>query len=356
MFRSDRLVWGVLCGVAALNAATTQAAEVGRAVSTAPDHFVSFTADPDYTVDGDMFGIRSRLNPGTPGLPDPIVDDSPTRDTDDLGIIAENDTAPFFGVVDTVNEVGDDLNSASWTFDIAGFDSLSLSIDFAAMGDFEGTDTHTFTAAIDGGEASTLFENDVDTMGSADYTMDSGTVVTLNDPMSMNGTPLTNDFTTLTVPVAGTGSSLVLTYEGDTDAGTEGFAFREVVLTGNAVGGGIVGDYDNGGQVEQTDLDFVLSNWGDTDISDVTDWVNFPGGGAFDGLVDQNELDGVLLNWGDTSVPARSSAVVPEPAACGWAFAATILVARRSGRGGMLRLCGRSRDERCRNDAGVTAG
>ncbi len=77
---------------------------------------------------------------------------------------------------------------------------------------------------------------------------------------------------------------------------------------------GIEGDYDNGGQVEQTDLDFVLSNWGDTDVSDVTNWVNFPGGGAFDGLVDQNELDGVLLNWGSTSAPDFAGSSVPEPA------------------------------------------
>ncbi len=77
---------------------------------------------------------------------------------------------------------------------------------------------------------------------------------------------------------------------------------------------GIEGDYNNGGQVEQTDLDFVLANWGDTDISDVTGWVNFPGGGAFDGLVDQNELDGVLLNWGSTSAPDFAGSAVPEPA------------------------------------------
>ncbi len=92
--------------------------------------------------------------------------------------------------------------------------------------------------------------------------------------------------------------------------------------------GAIEGDYDDGGQVEQTDLDFVLSNWGDTDVSDVTAWINFPGGGAFDGLVDQNELDGVLLNWGSTSAPDFSGSSVPEPAALGF-VAALGLVARR---------------------------
>ncbi len=88
----------------------------------------------------------------------------------------------------------------------------------------------------------------------------------------------------------------------------------QFVVIANSLGGTIEGDYDDGGQVEQTDLDFVLSNWGDTDISDVTGWINFPGGGAFDGLVDQNELDGVLLNWGSTSAPDFSGSAVPEPA------------------------------------------
>ncbi len=93
--------------------------------------------------------------------------------------------------------------------------------------------------------------------------------------------------------------------------------------------GGIEGDYDDGGQVEQTDLDFVLSNWGDTDISDVTNWINFPGGGAFDGLVDQNELDGVLLNWGSTAAPSFAGSAVPEPASLGLLAAAGLVGLRR---------------------------
>ncbi len=78
----------------------------------------------------------------------------------------------------------------------------------------------------------------------------------------------------------------------------------------------LLGDYNDSGQVEQADLDFVLQNWGDTDVSDVTAWVNFPDGNPFDGLVDQNELDGVLLNWGDSTAPDFAASAVPEPAAC----------------------------------------
>ncbi len=89
------------------------------------------------------------------------------------------------------------------------------------------------------------------------------------------------------------------------------------------------GDYNAGGQVEQTDLDFVLSNWGDTDVADVPAWVNFPGQNPFDGLVDQNELDGVLLNWGDTTAPDFAGTAVPEPATLTLASLGTLALRAR---------------------------
>ncbi len=79
----------------------------------------------------------------------------------------------------------------------------------------------------------------------------------------------------------------------------------------------VEGDYNDSGQVEQGDLDFVLSNWGDTDVSDVLDWTNFAGlpGNSIGGQVEQTELDLVLSNWGDTTVPDFTGSAVPEPAA-----------------------------------------
>ena len=82
------------------------------------DQFAAYSADPDYSVAGDMFGIRSRLETGTPGLPADVVDDSTVFARPDAqGIISQFDTARFFGVVDTVNGVGSDTNVATWTFD-----------------------------------------------------------------------------------------------------------------------------------------------------------------------------------------------------------------------------------------------
>jgi hypothetical protein len=72
-------------------------------------------------------------------------------------------------------------------------------------------------------------------------------------------------------------------------------------------GGGLPGDYNGNGTVEQADLDLVLLNWGQPGV---------PGGWINDlpeGNIDQAELDGVLLNWGNTGA-LGSAAAVPEPA------------------------------------------
>ncbi|MEM1444423.1 MAG: PEP-CTERM sorting domain-containing protein [Planctomycetota bacterium] len=77
-----------------------------------------------------------------------------------------------------------------------------------------------------------------------------------------------------------------------------------------ATGGGIVGDYDGSGLVEQGDLNLVLTNWGtDRAFSD-------PGGTDFSTLlVDQEELNTVLSNWGSSSAPSFEGFEVPEPGA-----------------------------------------
>ncbi|MEM1446820.1 MAG: PEP-CTERM sorting domain-containing protein [Planctomycetota bacterium] len=71
---------------------------------------------------------------------------------------------------------------------------------------------------------------------------------------------------------------------------------------------GVVGDYDNSGLVEQSDLNLVLTNWGtDRTFSD-------PGGTEFGSLlVDQEELNLVLTNWGSSSAPSFEGSAVPEP-------------------------------------------
>ncbi len=89
--------------------------------------------------------------------------------------------------------------------------------------------------------------------------------------------------------------------------------FNDALALVGLVIDGIVGDYDDSGQVEQGDLDIVLQNWGTGTFTGNAD--NLVGGGPFDGTVDQNELDGVLQNWGSVAAPDFAGAAVPEPAA-----------------------------------------
>jgi hypothetical protein len=95
-------------------------------------------------------------------------------------------------------------------------------------------------------------------------------------------------------------------------------------------GGGVDGDYNNNGRVEQADLDLVLLNWGDPAEGLPAEWAHQR---PASGNVDQAELDGVLLNWGNSA--ALGAAGVPEPGGIGLALAVAVVAtifARRRGR------------------------
>lgn len=225
----------VLLALAAPSFATTL---VGRAVSPSGDLGVnSFVSDTDYTIPGDMFGIRSTATPGTPGLPFAIQDVSPDFG-DSQGIIDDApgsvDDDPFFGVVDTVNGSGTDVNTATWEFDISSvISNLSVSIDFAAMGDFEDPgDFFDFEYAIDGAPLQPLFTSSINEDTDQAYTMADGTGVVLDDPVLINGTLLSNSFVTLSETIAGTGTTLELVFSAEANGGSEAFAFRNVEVTG----------------------------------------------------------------------------------------------------------------------------
>ncbi len=75
------------------------------------------------------------------------------------------------------------------------------------------------------------------------------------------------------------------------------------------------GDFDHSGQVDQGDLDLLLTNWGAA--VDPTAW---PEGWRADlprGTVDQDELDRVLQGWGGVTAPDFRGVSVPEPGVAG---------------------------------------
>jgi len=74
----------------------------------------------------------------------------------------------------------------------------------------------------------------VDEDGSHTYTMESGTEVTLNDPMLMNGVILTNNLAQFIAPLTGTGSELTLTLTANTDSGSEAIAFQNLIISTGA--------------------------------------------------------------------------------------------------------------------------
>jgi predicted extracellular nuclease len=150
---------------------------------------------------------------------------------DTQGIIKTGNTDEFFGIVDTNNgDTGGRDVVATWIFDITGAPGIELSIDMGAMGDFESSDWFEWAYSIDGGLTEVAFASTVDEAGSHTYTLESGTVVTLNDPMLMNGVVLTNDLAPFSTPLRGTGTELTLTLTANTNGGSEAIAFQNLIL------------------------------------------------------------------------------------------------------------------------------
>ncbi|MEM8494268.1 MAG: hypothetical protein AAF663_02630 [Planctomycetota bacterium] len=86
------------------------------------------------------------------------------------------------------------------------------------------------------------------------------------------------------------------------------FGESNEVFTVIATTPSINGDFNGSGQVEQSDLNLVLNNWGGnrTFEDGVTTFAT--------NLVDQEELNAVLNNWGSLASPVGTPASIPEPA------------------------------------------
>lgn len=202
---------------------------------------VSQTASGNSTWSpGDSFWpmTRAAIGPNGIGMPFAISDDSVAAaagnsvfPTDTLGFAGQAFTDGFFGVTDTENPNNTGLIAATFDFNIAGFTSIMVSADFAAMGDFEAADLFDFEYSIDGGAFQPLFTSSVDENGSQNYLMDSGAPVLLDDPLLINGVLLNDVYQNFVAPVSGTGSVLSIRFSAQTD-GSEGFGFDNLKVTG----------------------------------------------------------------------------------------------------------------------------
>ena len=199
---------------------------------------ISFSQNPApgaFSSAGDGFEQYQRGVNAT--FPFQLLDDSASIfPGDQLGIVNETKTDAWFGVTDTVN--GDNPSgqgTATWVFDIAGYEDLSASIEAAAMGDFEAaSDSFDFTYSIDGGPMMDLFISSVDESGSQTYTLEGGFMDTLDDPLALNGTLLDNEFQEIAASILGTGDELTIQFTATTDGGSEGFAFDSLQIFGTA--------------------------------------------------------------------------------------------------------------------------
>jgi hypothetical protein len=119
-------------------------------------------------------------------------------------------------------------------------------------------------------------------------------------------------FSTEPLPFGLGGQNGVETWQGylsDVRLFDHALSSSEIAELSGTGGGGITGDYNNNGQVEQGDLDLVLLNWGQANVPE--EWTN----NLPEGNIDQAELDGVLLNWGNSGQVAATAGAVPEPGA-----------------------------------------
>lgn len=228
---------------------------------------------------GDFFGVGSRAawpQGFPPGIPFSIADDSVVSvsdpanapfPTDNEGLFGQN-RAPndkLFVISDTRDFEAAGQPTASWTFNIGNVPKLNLYIDMGAQasessGGFPTSALVTFDYQIDGGPLTNAFtiapRSDV---GSFTYrAMDSGVVPAIgaNGPLHVSGptfigkylagtglsdndkflnkTPASGlgagKMDTFSVPIAGTGSQLVLTMTANLDF--EAMAFDNIKLIG----------------------------------------------------------------------------------------------------------------------------
>jgi predicted extracellular nuclease len=222
-------------------------------VNSTGQNLASFTDDPAVPFSSPADGFTKFRRGVSPSIPFAVLDDSLVIFPGDrFGIIKDGNTDEFFGVADTVNNDTSGPVTATWVFNITDATKLALSINMGAMGDFESADVFRWDYSIDGGPVTTIFQNTVNEAGSHTYTLEGGGMFTLNDPMLVDGTILTNDLATFTKPLAGTGSFLTLSLTAETNGSDEAFVFQDIVISGD--GGPPVPDFGVCGDGNETPI------------------------------------------------------------------------------------------------------
>jgi PKD domain len=242
-----------------------------------------------------------------------LLDDTLTVFPNDLaGVVHEKKLDAWFGVCDLANpENLAGTGQVVMTFDITGRSNINVSMQMGAMGDYElagaTPDFFNWTFAIDAAAPAPLFTTAIDEAATQDYTLANGRVFNLADPASMNGGSLDNEVRTYSAAVAGTGTTLTLTFSASNDGGDEGYVWDNVLLYTAApagcpipgcTNGGIDTDFNGDCEVGLTDLSILLANFGT--LSGAT---NATGDTDANGNVNLTDLSNLLTRFGNTCHP-----------------------------------------------------
>jgi hypothetical protein len=226
---------------------------------------------------GDYFGPGSRnawpQGFPSPGMPFSLADDSvfgvsnngaafPTDNEGIFGVNSDFDNV-FFALSDSDEFLA--AQTASWTFDITGYENLVLGIDMggisnSASGGFAVSTYMTFAVSIDAGPATNLIQvTAVDNPGFVTRPMDvgiasgGGRLLVANGPngvtkyLADSGSAATDTYLdktpasgtgqglmdTFSAPITGTGSTLTITLTADVPF--EAAAFDNLMLTGDLI-------------------------------------------------------------------------------------------------------------------------
>ncbi len=228
---------------------------------------------------GDAFGVVQALRLDPEPEPFALVDQSTgVFATDVQGFLGVSKVDSVFGVADTFDIIATGTNEAmaEWAFNVAGRTNLSLSVQIAGMGNFEVAgvaDRFILEIALDADPFVVVFEARADEAVSATYTMDSGAMVTIDDPLRdmISGNLVDDTFATYTFPVAGAGSTLRFRLRAAADGGSdEGFAIDNIMVMADAIVTTPMGACCSGNGCQVASQDLCENTLGGTYQGDMT--------------------------------------------------------------------------------------
>lgn len=282
----------------------------------------------------DRWGIVNRTvddadGPGSQGLPFDFIDESVAMATggtgvfpeDDLGILKSTETDNKFLVADLNNGSNPSgTGSVTWTFDITGYENITVSMDWAGQGNFDTGDEIDVFATIDAGTPEQIMDGTHDPGAPAFFTNEDGfspTVTTGTGTWPATASPFWNaaadaDWLTLTTTgpfTNGSGEAIDFsTFDVDMD-GLDDTYGTKVLQTTNTFGTFQDSDFDillDPMVITADGTDYTLNNDYQTITAPVTGTgttltltVNFAQDGSLEFLTFDNLLiEGDLITGG----------------------------------------------------------